>query len=357
MTRPQKFSALAVALLLAGWSSASAAESIIETVGFLGCTETCCDDVCCDDTCCDPCCDDVCCDTACCDGCVLGKDCCGYGGLGCGLLSLIQPSDHCFDDFISPMINFTHFEDPRTLTEIRPIYVHHNVPGSLGGGNIHLAACQIRVALSKELSIIAVKDGYIWDETNGTLGGLLDDGWADMTAGLKYNLLRDECSGTLVSAGLTYEIPLGSQRALQAQGDGVFHVFGTMGQRFCDGNAHIISEVGYRFPLDSSAQTTALHWSNHFDVRLMDKFYLVTEFAWWHWLDDAGNGLPLGVGGQDLFNLPANNVAGNDLVTQNVGVKVKPNKHMEVGLAYEFPITGFKDVINERIQLDVILRY
>ncbi|WP_235908457.1 hypothetical protein [Roseiconus nitratireducens] len=61
--------------------------------------------------------------------------------------------------------------------------------------------------------------------------------------------------------------------------------------------------------------------------------------------------------GQDLFNLPATNVAGNDLVTQNVGMKWKPTAHAEYGLAYEFPLTEFKDVIDGRLQAEAIFRY
>ena len=85
--------------------------------------------------------------------------------------------------------------------------------------------------------------------------------------------------------------------------------------------------------------------------------YAVTELAWWHWVDSARAGLPLGVAGQDVFNLPSINVDGNDLVTQNVGLKYKPTAHVEAGIAYEFPLTGFKDVIDDRLQLDLILRY
>ena len=73
-------------------------------------------------------------------------------------------------------------------------------------------------------------------------------------------------------------------------------------------------------------------------------------------MSSAEDGAALGVGGQDLFNLPASNVAGNNLVTKNFGLKVKPNRHTEVGVAYEFPMTGRKDIIESRFQFDLILR-
>ena len=273
-----------------------------------------------------------------------------------------RPSDHCFDDFISPMINFVFFEDPRNLTELRPIFVNHWVPATVGNGisadgSVQLYAAQFRIALTDRLSLIAVKDGFIVDETRGTLGGLLSDGWADVTAGLKYNVLRDVQRGRLMSIGATYEIPLGDDEALQSIGDGEFHFFATGGTRLGGCNAHYLSSLGYRVAADGDLQTSAIHWSNHLDFRLNQTAYLFTELAWWHWVDDAAAGAPLGIGGHDLFNLSANDVTGNDLVTQNVGVKLKPRRNREMGLAYEFPLTAFKDVTDGRLQAELILRY
>lgn len=309
-------------------------------------------------------------------GCLL-KDACGKKGCGeadCSLLGgcgfsllgeggLIKPTDHRYDDFISPMINFVYFEDPRQVSEIRPIFVNHWVPRNIGtggavstGGTVQLYALQIRARLTDRLSLIAVKDGFIVDHTNGVLDGVLDDGWADVTAGLKYSLISDPKSGGLLSAGFTYEMPIGSQKALQDIGDGEFHFFLTGGQRFLNGDAHLLSSIGYRVPVDSGSQTTAIHWSNHLDYRITKKTYVFTEIAWWHFTDDAGAGLP-GIAGQDLFNLTATGVKGENLVTQSVGVKLKPNPKTEIGLAYEFPLSDFQDIISSRLMVDLIYRF
>jgi len=315
-------------------------------------------------------CDSVACDSI---GC-LGTSCCNascdsccesdaYGSCLSGLTNWIKPSDHCFDDFISPMSNFIFFEDPRTLTEARAVFFNHRLPdrvGSLGlpGGDVQLYALQLRFALSERLSVIAVKDGFIVaDMDGGPLDDLLNDGWADVSAGLKYNLLRDTCSGTLLSAGFTYEIPIGSQRALQDIGDGELHLFLSGGKRLWNGQGHYMGAVGYRIPLDNDVQTSSIHWSNHIDVKLTDRVYAFTEVVWWHWTDSADAGLPLGVGGHDAFNLSSTNVSGNDLVTQNVGLKYKPSGNMELGVAYEFPVSDFKDVIDNRFQAELILRF
>ena len=328
--------------------SHSACDTGCASASDLGCGDSACSEsLCCDDLGCDSFCDSA----------------CSLDSLGTGPLTRwIKRSDHCFDDFISPMIDFVHFEDPRTLTELRPIFVNHWVPSTIGngvpaGGTIQLLAVQFRVALTERLSLIGVKDGYIWDNTRGSLDTLLNDGWASVTAGLKYNVLRNTQTGTLASIGGTYEIPMGSRAALQRVGDGEFHLFATGGQRLWNGNGHLMSAFGWRVPANGAVQCESVHWSNHFDVKLTDKVYLLTEAEWWHWVDSASAGIPLGVAGQDLFNLSANNVTGNDLLTQNVGMKWKPSGSTEVGIAYQFPLTAFKDVIQDSLQTEIIFRY
>ena len=363
----QCFSAVSPALAAGGWLE--------------------CDSACVESGGCDAACDRsllgggglTCCDTAGSGGQCSGGQCGCFGGLAgggdrsataCGalarldLLGCIRPSDHCFDDFISPMINFVYFEDPRTLTELRPIFVNHWLPDPAGpaglaaGGTAQLYAMQFRIALTRRLSLIATKDGYIVENIgDGPVDNLIDDGWADVAVGLKYNLIRDARRGTLGSLGVTYEIPMGDEDAAQSIGDGEFHLFMSGGQRLLGGNAHLLSGFGYRLPVDDDLQSAAVHWSNHFDVRLTDRTYLFTELAWWHWTDAADQGFAIGISGQDLFNLSASDVEENDLVTQNVGMKFKPRRDVEAGIAYEFPLTEFKDIIDDRLQLELILRY
>lgn len=174
---------------------------------------------------CSDCCGDYCGD---CGGCgeSCGASCCS-SLFGCPLLGVIKKSDHCFSDFISPMTNPIYFEDPRTLTEARLIYMNHNVPTALFGNSIQVLAMQVRAAVTEDLSIIATKDGYIFSDN-----ALVGDGWADIAAGLKLNILKDYDSQTIVSVGSTYSAPFGSAVSLQKRGDGEFHLFMTGGTEF-----------------------------------------------------------------------------------------------------------------------------
>lgn len=262
----------------------------------------------------------------------------------------IKQSDHAFDDFISPMSNPVFFEDPRTLTEVRFIFLHHNLPRSLGGNSIQVYAAQFRVALTERLSLIATKDGLIY-----TQSPLLDSGFADVAAGLKYNFYRDPEAGRLLSGGITYEIPMGTQQSLQGNGDGEFNFFLTGGTRFGK-RSHFLSAAGLRQPIDRRAENTVWYWSNHWDYRLRRvPVYLFGELNWWHWASSGTNaGLPEG---GDLFNLGGTNLTGNDIVSRAVGIKYKPRQNVEAGFAYEFPLTRRKGVLDDRWTADLIFRF
>jgi hypothetical protein len=299
-----------------------------------------CDDGCCDDFGCSL----SGCDTACDDrGCKSGL--LGYG--------IIKPSEQCFDDFISPVSNPVFFEDPRTLTEVRFLFLHHQLPDALTGNSVQVYAAQIRLALSERLSFIATKDGLIY-----TQSPLLDSGFADIAAGFKYNLYRDPTAGRILSVGATYEVPTGTRKSLQGNGSGEFNFFATGGTRlFGSKRAHWLSAGGLRQPTNENSENRIAYWSNHFNYRLGTSLptYVFTEFNWWNYLAD-GTGA-LGVEGGDIFNLGSAGITGNDLVTQAVGVRIKPRRNIEMGSAYEFPLTARQGLMKDRITMDLIVRY
>lgn len=271
-----------------------------------------------------------------------------YGGPGEGL---IWPSDHNFDDFISPMTNPLFFEDPRTLTEARIIFANHRVPSAVGGGQAQLYAVQLRAALTENLSFIATKDGFIISDNP-----IINDGFADVAAGLKYNIYKDAANQEIISVGATFDIPIGSSNAFQGNGDGEFHLFATGGAEFLP-YWHYLTGSGFRLPTDRSAESSVWYWSNHVDRQFGNSgFYFFGESNWYHWMS-SGKAVPLGVEGLDLFNLGSTGVAGNDIVTGALGVKYKPSAGLELGLAYEMPMTQRRDILQDRLTIDCILRY
>lgn len=268
---------------------------------------------------------------------------------GWTLLSL-QSSDPRFDDFISPMSNPVYFEDPRTLSEARFIFLNHKVPNPAGGGDVQLYALQIRAALTDRLSLIATKDGYIVSENP-----LIDDGWADIAAGLKYNLFSDPYAQQLLSAGIVYEAPSGTHDALQGNGDGAFDFFLTGGAQICC-RGHWLAAGGLVQPVNTGDESTWSYLSNHFDYYMGNGFYALMEYNWYHYLKSGDGGIP-GVEGGDLFNFGSTGVAGNDIVTCAFGTKFKPDRCTEIGLAWEVPLTERRDVMENRLTFDVIRRF
>ena len=221
----------------------------------------------------------------CCQSC---DDCCCAGKKPRLLFGLVAPSDHAFDDFISPITNPVFFEDPRTLTELRFIFLNQVIPESqplLQGGDWQVWAMQFRAALTERLSIIAAKDGYINLHTDA-LGDF--DGWADIYAGLKYNLIRDPEAQTLVSAGIAYEIDLGDHQVFQGQGDGEFNFFLTGGTEIL-GCGHWLSATGFRVPSDHNTRSQMWYWSNHWDYEFFEGIYGLIELNWFHWIRSGGS--------------------------------------------------------------------
>jgi hypothetical protein len=282
--------------------------------------------------------------------CGCNYDCCECSG---GLLGgLIVPSDRCFGDFISPMTNPVFFEDPRTLTEVRVIYLRHKVPLAATGGDVNLIAAQLRAAVTDRLSIIATKDGYVMS-TNP----LIDDGWADVAVGLKYNLFADYERQRLVSAGLTYELPVGSTQTQQGNGDGLFNLFLTAGTQLGNNN-HWVSAAGLLLPADRAEESSLAFWSNHFDHRIgCSNLYILAEINWYHYMGSGRTFTLAPIEGGDLFNLGTVGVAGNDIVTGAFGLKYRPSHRVELGIAWENPITERRDVLDNRLTVDCILRY
>jgi len=262
----------------------------------------------------------------------------------------IQPSNHCFDDFISPISNPVYFEDPRNLTEARFIFLNHKVPNPAGGGDVQLYALQIRAALTDRLSLIATKDGYIVSDNP-----LIDDGWADIAAGLKYNIFSDPYAQQLLSAGIVYEAPSGTHDALQGNGDGTFDFFFTGGAKICP-NGHWIGAAGVVQPVNTGDESTWSYVSNHFDYYMGRGFYALMEYNWYHYLKSGDNGIQ-GVEGGDLFNFGSTGVAGNDIVTCAFGGKFKPDRCTEIGIAWEVPLTERRDVLENRLTFDYIRRF
>jgi len=262
------------------------------------------------------------------------------------------PSDHCFDRFISPISNPFFFEDPRSLTEARGIFIENSLPSGISTGDVQVWAGQLRGRVSDRLSVIAPRLAY-WQVNEA--GGGAPRGFMSAPVGFKYNFVRDVERQLLVSGGITYFIPSTNQN-LPPIGSGDFHFFLTGGAQLYD-RAHWLSGTGFRIPSDSNWGTQLWYWSNQWDYELPGRIYPLVGVNWFHWMKSSNTGFTGPITGLDLINLPASGVAGSNVVTGLVGLKWKPSGHVEVGGGYEFPMTRNEDILSNRAYADVILRY
>ncbi len=285
-------------------------------------------------------------------GCGCDDECCDNGLCGKRLFGLLLPSDHCFDRFISPVSNPFFFEDPRSLTEARGIFIDNKLPNAIGGPEAQIWAAQFRGRITENVSVIAPRLAY-WSFPNG--GTDTPIGFMSAPVGVKYNFVRDVERQLLVSGGITYFIP-GSSRSYSNFGDGDLHFFLTGGKQLYD-HAHWLSGTGFRIPLDNSWGTQMWYWSNQWDYELPRHIYPLVGLNWYHFMRSSNLGLTGPITGLDLVNLPAGAVAGRNVVTSVVGLRWKPTGNFEMGGGYEFALTQNEDILSRRAYADVIFRY
>ncbi len=271
-------------------------------------------------------------------------------------------SDHMFDGFISPVSNPFLAEDPRSLTELRPIFISQRVPDKqkdFKGGNISFFGTQGRVAITDRWSVVFNKLGGV--SVNPGDGSTFQDdtGFAELWLGPKYTFYRGEDNGALVAAGLQFQLPVGSRVAFQDTGACSLVPYVTYGQNFLRdfryGSFNSIVTTGYSFRTDD--QRSDYYWlSAHldFDAGNVHRFYPLVELNWFLYTAD-GKALPIGSEGRDLINFGGQ--AKNGLLTGTVGGRVKITEHAQVGVGYEVPLAGPKDFFRNRFTTDLILRY
>lgn len=272
-------------------------------------------------------------------------------------------SDHCFDGFISPVSNPFLFEDPRSVTEVRPIFLFQSIPSrqpDFQGGNIWFFGTQARVAFTDRISMTINKLGGI--SVNPGSGSAFQDetGFAELWLGGKYTIIRGEETGSLLAAGLQFQVPVGSQGAFQSTGTLSLVPWLTYAQNFGRdfriGSFNAMVGTGYSASVNN--QRSSYYWlSAHLDLDLWNnhKFYPLTEMNWYLYTTD-GNTLPVATEGRDLFNL-GGQAKGQGLLTWAFGARYKITEAAQLGGAFEFPLAGPKGMFNYRFTIDFILRY
>jgi len=274
-----------------------------------------------------------------------------------------------FDGFEKPIVQPYLFEDPFITTGVYPYYVWHQFPKSsaLEGGEAHVAAAQIRVAVTDRLAIIATKDGYMWKRPDNPL---LEHtgGWMNLGFGAKYAIYQDRDAGRIVSFALKYEAPSGSKDTFQGEGDGMLMPSITGAAKF--GDLALQGDLGGIWALDHS-QSSSIYYHLYFAYPVMERVTPFLQFSGMHWVDsgDGSRRVELAGGGSldlatvegiygpfegaDVANLGAVGVDGLDYVTAAFGLHIRLTNHVTASAAYERPITDHKSITRQRVTTNV----
>lgn len=258
-----------------------------------------------------------------------------------------------YDDFINPIGSPLYFEHPFIRSEMRLLYIYHTIPkkSALRGGQIHVVAVQLSLALSERWAFLAVKDGYTWYDTHITPAG---EGWNDITIGLKYALHVDPENKLLVSAGLRWEWSNGSTQALQG-GSQELSPFVSMAKGW--DKWHFLGTLSGRIPLNRNRANASVLWSLHLDYAITDTFRPVVEVHGTHWVSNADQ-LPLSVDYLDVGSFGASKVSGRDLFIAGLGFRWKASPAVSVGLMWEFPLEGTSEhLFEQRVTFNTVVRF
>lgn len=281
-----------------------------------------------------------------------------------------------FDGFEKPIVQPYLFEDPFVVTGIYPYYAYHEFPdrSALQGGEAHVAAAQVRVALTDRVALLATKDGYVWKRPENPL--LADtQGWLNLAVGVKVALAQDRAEGWIVSGILRVEAPTGSSDTFQGYGDG--EVLPSLAAAFRAGPLNVIADLGARVPFDTDQQSTSLFYHLYADWPIAEHLQPFVQLSGITWVDSGDGDLPvrlrngvelpldtvqavLGTGafeGADVFNLGSRGVSGLDLFTWAVGTHVPLTEHVTLSVAYERPFSHHKGIFQQRVTTSVAIEF
>jgi hypothetical protein len=273
-----------------------------------------------------------------------------------------------------PISNPTLFDLALPTTNVHPLFLYHSLPdqinstlGSLDvGGHVELYALQAEFAINDRFSIVATKDGYVEMRPDATLSK--QGGWANLGAGVKYAFILDPVAKTALSGSMTFEVPTGNSAVFQGEGDGTINLL-VSGLKLVD-NWQFAGGLGFQIPF-SDEQSTEGWMSAHVSYEVCSWFIPLVEVNWFHVLD-AGNGtgnFPSQVGGLvpavvefeggDLFNIGADNANENrDFVSAAFGFRSRITDNIDVGAAYEIPLTHESDSLMEsRVTVDLVWKF
>lgn len=257
------------------------------------------------------------------------------------------------ENTISPVTNPIFFEDPVIRSEIRPIFIYHRFDDQFvtGRGRAAVGAIQLRYAITDRLAFIATSDGYM--NINGT--NMHAGGWLDLAAGFKYALINDVQNQFILTPGFTFHLPTGDHNVFHGRGSGQANPFISFAKGF--GDVHVTGNVGVLIPMLRAEQNTMAHYSVMVDYYASRWFIPFVTANFWTTLNDASNIAGLRSNGYDVINFGSGNARNTTQGMLGIGFRSRIQKNVDLGFAYEMAVVKPYGLSNNRLTVDMSIRF
>ena len=272
-------------------------------------------------------------------------------------------SDKGFPDFVSPISNPMLAEDPRSLTELRPMYIYQTIPKNqyyFKGGNTQYFGLQGRLAFTERFSVVINKLGGSIFSPGSESGMSSNTGLSEIWLAPKFSFFRDVETQTIFAGGLQFQLPVGNGNVYQNTGGLSLVPYLSYGQQMWKteiGTFSLMNVVGFSFGT-SNRRSDYLYDTIQLslDAADMHRIYPVVEMSWFRYTSNGQDRPDLRFEGRDLANI-GSMAKGRNYLSIAPGVRFNITDSWQLGLTTEFPINGSKDLMQFRFGVDVIWRY
>lgn len=272
-------------------------------------------------------------------------------------------SDKGFLDFVSPISNPLLAEDPRSVTELRPIYIYQTIPSNqyyFKGGNTQYFGLQGRLAFTDRFSMVVNRIGGDIFSPGSTSGLASHTGLSEIWLAPKFSFYRDVDTQTLFTGGLMFQMPVGNGNVYQNTGGLSLVPYLSYGQQMWKtgiGTFSIMNNFGYSFGT-SNRRSDYFYDTIQLSLDAVDfhRVYPVIEMSWFHYSSNGQDRPDLRFEGRDLANI-GSYAKGRNYLSIAPGVRFNITDSWQLGVSTEFPINGSRDLMKFRLGVDLIWRY
>ena len=280
-------------------------------------------------------------------------------------------SNRKFPNFIGWMSDPFENIDPRSLTQIQPIFGSFwlNTTQALPDANFQLYGPPISVALTDRLCVGVNQGGYAvihgdradprgplrdrLARTRGQEFGGTREGFLNVGAFAQYTLIEDAESQFLLTGGLRVIAPCGAREVFQGFGPAQLAPYLTFGKEL--GQFHVLGTLGYQFPVGGGADhINAFNFNVHLDRQCFGWLYPLVELNTIYHTEAVDFDLPTRRGFADFGNFAS---SGN-IVTLAAGANaVLVRDRLELGAVYTTVLASQRNFDLNGLLVKLTLRF